>query len=110
MKIARAAFINVVQCGGSTPSASYGKIVGNRPGECGFEIDLVELQGMLCIRLRKDVAGKHHQAHVPIFNVSFFEPMNDMQLAELKKIEDEKAAAVKKVKDDAEALAKAAKK
>lgn len=107
MKIARVAFINAVQCGGSTPSATYGNVVGDRPGQKGFIIDLVEVGGLPCIHLQKDIAGKRHSAHVPIFNVSFFEPMGPEQVKELERQEAEKAAAAKRVKDEAEALKKA---
>jgi hypothetical protein len=107
VKIARAAFINVVQCGGSTSSATYGNVVGDRPGQQGFEIDLVEVGGLPCIKLRKEAAGKVFQTHVPIFNVSHFEPMNEEQLAKLEEAAAKKAKLAKEAKEEAERLKKA---
>lgn len=108
MKIARVAFINPVQCAGSITGASAGKVVGDRPGQTPFEIDLVEVSGLPCVRLQKHAGGKHFQTHVPIFNISFFEPMSADELTALEKLNAEKAATAKKAKDDADALSKRA--
>lgn len=101
MKIARVSFINVVQCGGSVTTASAVTVTGNRPGQTPFEIDLVEIGGIPSIKLQKFAGGKHLQTHVPIFNVSHFEPFSAEQLAAFKKVEDDKAAAAKKVEGHA---------
>ncbi len=96
MKIAKVAFINVVQCAGSVTTAHAFNVVGNRPGQTPFEIELVELGGIPCVKLSKQAGGKHHQVHVPIFNVNYCEPFTAEQAAEMKKRDDEKAAAAKK--------------
>lgn len=108
MKIARVAFIHPVQCAGSITSASAGKVVGDRPGQTPFEIDLVEIAGLPCVRISKHAAGKFFSTHVPIFNVGFFEPMTPEQLAAVAKKEAEDAATAKAAKDDVDARAKKA--
>lgn len=105
MKIARVAFNITVQCAGSvTGASSTSASAPERAGSTPFEIDLVEVLGIPHVRLRKTLNGKLHEAHVPIFNVSFMHFLTEAELAAAKAKEE----AALKAKVDAEVAKKLA--
>lgn len=84
MKLKNVYFINPVSCGGQITSASSGTVVGDRPGQHPFEIDLEESGGFPCVKLSRIVQGKMSNVHVPLTNVAGFTPA-DAPVAPAKK-------------------------
>lgn len=87
MKLADVKFINPIQCGGIVPSANIRTAVD--PSRVGSQpvkaIELREVQGLPCVYIQLEKAGKMHEAYSPITNVSSFIPLVEEKKPEVKK-------------------------
>lgn len=73
MKLKSVSFIHAVPFGGSIKSANaFIASDVSRIGSEPFEIELVELSGMLVVSLTKNLNGKRQTQHVPLSNVACF--------------------------------------
>lgn len=72
MKLKNVHFIHPVSCGGQITSASSGAVVGDRPGQTPFDIEMVETGGFPTVKLSRTVQGKPMSVVVPITNVAGF--------------------------------------